>query len=380
MICKCENCTSALFYSPETEKLECSACGSSFKVSQYEEKTDSGEVMDMQIYSCTACGAKLAVNGVESSTFCSYCGQPTIVFDRVSLAKKPKYIIPFSVSKQKAVELIRRRMSKGFFIPNTIKNFKIEQVRGIYIPFWVYDVKYSDKIYLTGFVQRGKNKKMEYFYRHAETMFYGLPLDASRQLSDEVTQRLEPFFLDDKKEFATGYMSGFYADCFDVNAELTWEQARYRCRDLFDEEIIKSVRAHKVTIKTKDTKAEMINREYMMFPAWFLTFRYEDEPYTILVNGQTEKVVGAVPYDKVKMRLCFVLIAAIASICFFPFAMMSLFICFLEATAFCVPVFFVLGGGVLWHKGKMKIKQVMRSISLTKESSINHFVKNRQEE
>ena len=127
---------------------------------------------------------------------------------------------------------------------------------------------------------------------------------------------------------------------------------------MFDEEIIKSVRAHKVTIKTKDTKAEMINREYMMFPAWFLTFRYEDEPYTILVNGQTEKVVGAVPYDKVKMRLFFVLIAAIASICFFPFAMMSLFICFLEATAFCVPVFFVLGGGVLWHKGKMKIKQL----------------------
>ncbi len=379
MICKCENCAAALLFSPETGKLECTSCGSSFNVSRYGEKADSGKEMEMQIYSCTACGAKLAVNWVESSTFCSYCGQPTIVFDRVSSTKKPKYIIPFSVSKEKAVELIRKRLKKGFFVPKAIKNFEIERVRGIYIPFWVYDVKYSDELYLTGRVQRGRGTQLEYFYRYAETMFYGLPMDASRQLSDEVTQRLEPFFVDAKKEFAVGYMSGFYADCFDVNADLTWYPARRRCRDLFDEEIKKSIRADDVTVKTRDTKEELVNREYFMFPAWFLTFRYEDEPYTILVNGQTEKVVGAVPYDKVKMGFIFVLMAVIASICVFPFAMMSLVGCMIYVGGVMLPIFFVMLAIIVWKKGTMKLEQVKRSIALAKESATNNFVKNRQE-
>ena len=38
-----------------------------------------------------------------------------------------------------------------------------------------------------------------------------------------------------------------------------------------------------------------------MMPAWFLTFNYKNEPYTFLVNGQTGKVVGSVPYIRSKM-------------------------------------------------------------------------------
>ena len=32
-----------------------------------------------------------------------------------------------------------------------------------------------------------------------------------------------------------------------------------------------------------------------------MTFRYEGMPYTIMVNGQNGKVIGAVPYDKKRL-------------------------------------------------------------------------------
>ncbi len=116
MILYCENCGDALYFNPSKGKMECFSCGNLYDAEQSqtvettEKLTSPGgvlgasqsasETMECNIYTCTACGAELAINGVESSTFCAYCGQPTIVFSRVSSEAKPKYIIPFSITKE----------------------------------------------------------------------------------------------------------------------------------------------------------------------------------------------------------------------------------------------------------------------------------------
>ena len=35
-----------------------------------------------------------------------------------------------------------------------------------------------------------------------------------------------------------------------------------------------------------------------MVPVWILTTRYENQPYTFMMNGQTGKVVGSLPIDR----------------------------------------------------------------------------------
>ncbi|MBR6887371.1 MAG: hypothetical protein IKN16_02880, partial [Selenomonadaceae bacterium] len=42
---------------------------------------------------------------------------------------------------------------------------------------------------------------------------------------------------------------------------------------------------------------------YAMVPVWILTTRYQDKPYTFMMNGQTGKVVGSLPYDTTKAFL-----------------------------------------------------------------------------
>ena len=210
--------------------MDCLACGSAFEVNQFEDKETKAEeaavreteelkragiaddLMECQIYSCTACGAELAVNGVESSTFCAYCGQPTIVFNRVSSTKKPKYIIPFSITKDQSVSSIRNNLSKGSFVPAEIQNFSIERVRGIYIPYWLYDIQYFDEQYLSGEVRSGKSTVTKYFYRSASATFYDVTMDASKQLNDESSQRLEPFDTVAMRDFEPSFLTGFYAD------------------------------------------------------------------------------------------------------------------------------------------------------------------------
>ena len=46
-------------------------------------------------------------------------------------------------------------------------------------------------------------------------------------------------------------------------------------------------------------KVKLQRTGYVLLPAWFITLNPNGTPYTFLVNGQTGKVVGTVPWNKV---------------------------------------------------------------------------------
>lgn len=394
MILYCENCGDALYFNPSKGKMECLSCGSLYDTEQshtaettdklsstWRETSDTpqgeSETMECNIYTCTACGAELAVNGVESSTFCAYCGQPTIVFSRVSLEVKPKYIIPFSVTKEKAVTIIRQRLKKGIFVPKEIKNFDIERVRGIYIPFWLFDIYYADKQYLRGTVGSGKSQRTKYYYREADCNFTNLTLDASRQLNDETSQRLEPYDTHALQSFDIGYLSGFYADRYDMSTEQLQSLAILRAEALFNQEVKHTINAKAIEILKNSPTYQIQNTEYALFPAWFLTFRYQAQPYTILVNGQTGKIIGAVPYDKPQVTACFIVIGCIASVISSVY-MYTVCIGADDNVGKFFGAVFILSVAMIFL-GRHTFKKVKKSIALTRARETNTFVKNRQE-
>ena len=340
---------------------------------------DSDETMECSIYTCTSCGAELAINGVEASTFCSFCGQPTVVFNRVASQKKPKYIIPFSVTKERAISLIRERLNRGKYVPDAIKNFEIERVRGIYIPYWLYNIYYHDSQYLKGTVGSGKNSHTYYYFREADCDFTMVTLDASEKLNDETSQRLEPFDTGVMKPFSIEYLSGFYADTYDVNMNKLDRVAIGRAEEMFQKAVEDSIDAHSISVLHKQPDYKIQNRIYAMFPAWFLTFRYENIPYTILVNGQTEKIVGGVPYDRAKVTSSFMVIAIITSI--IATFILSYLLSFdsSEGTMKLIITAIIMsftGLGI----GLSNFKKVKESTSLTSLSSTNSFVRDRGKE
>lgn len=379
MICKCQNCSAALLFKPKSGMLECDACSTAYWPTQFEEETTAEGEMEVDYYTCTACGAELAVNGVESSTFCSYCGQPTVVFDRVSSAKRPEYIIPFSVTKEEAVGLIRNYIERGNFVPKEIKDFEVERVRGIYIPFWLYDVEYEDTQFLTGEVGSGKSEHTEYFMRRARVTFHNMTLDASKQLNDGVSQRLEPYDTRGLADFHSAYLSGFYADCFDYKADEMEGLATFRCRNLFNEEIKKSVSADNIKLESNHPHVNVTDRKYAMLPAWFMTFRYENVPYTILVNGQTRKVVGAVPYDQGMAKTRLFAITTLLTLVLIPVMYFLLMLTGEDSETLKLLVGLVGFAGLCWFDGTKKMKKLKNSIERTRESAMNSFVKDRQE-
>ncbi len=426
MICKCPKCDGALEYAPETDKMECPYCGSAFGVeevmtsqkkqdnvikmeapsaggtqfqpwgqevaAQTQQSIQSGQnvqqgnsipethqTMTCNIYTCTACGGELSVNGVEASTFCAYCGQPTIVFSRVSEEMMPKFILPFRIQKEQAVGAIREKLRKGIFIPGEIKNFEVEKVRGIYIPYWLFDVYYYDNQYLRGTVGSGKNKKTKYYIREADCDFRGLTCDASRILNDESSQRLEPFDLRGLKDFDAGYLSGFYSDQYDMKKEQLYGVAIGRSKELFDAQVKKSVRANNVSIISNMPKHEIKRAEYALLPAWFLTFRYKNEPYTMLVNGQTGKVVGAVPFAKAKLSAMFATLAVLGTFIGTPLAKVMLSASDVE-DATEGTIWLLVVAAMMFFAGMGFFNTVKKNVELTKARKTAKYVKERQDD
>lgn len=286
---------------------------------------DTNKRMEVKLYTCTFCGAALMINGSETSTFCSFCGQPTVVFDRVSKEYQPDFIIPFKITAAQAERNIRERFGKGQFIPREIKNFTVEDLRGIYIPFWLFTSFIREKANIIQQVQRNasesyngmitsmgnhytnivnKNEKEDrLMYRDVECVYNRVALDASRKLNDELAQRLVPYNMDELLEFDPKLMTGFYADRYDVMSREAAPLAYKLCCDYISEDMMETVMGSNRG-NTRIVKAinqyYVENIEYAMLPAWFLTFRSKGQVYTVLVNGQTGKVVGNVPFDKTK--------------------------------------------------------------------------------
>ncbi len=283
---------------------------------------DSPKYMDMNLYECTSCGARLMVKSTETSSFCAYCGQPMILVDRVNDELEPDVIIPFGISQKRAEQLIRDRFCKGWFVPDEIKNFKIDKIRGIYIPYWLASYHVRKKLKYT-FQENEKGERLsereKYFgsmtanaYRTAdktithhcmkdcECTVPRVPGDASRRLNDHISTRLEPYDFDKALKFSPEFLSGFYTDRYDVPAAEVAAVAKKKSNDAVKEEMMSDISGN-VQVTEEKTDIKLADIEYALLPAWFMTFRYQGILYTVAVNGQTGKVVGNVPSNRFKV-------------------------------------------------------------------------------
>ena len=407
MITQCKNCAGQLVFDPEKQMLVCDHCGSEFKPEEFDvsEKipywdkkaesmnevygTDSEEFMDCYIYTCGSCGGEIMINGTEASTKCIYCGNSAVVFSRISRQKRPAYIIPFKLTKEDAVEAVRRRFKKGMFIPREIKNFKAENVRGIYIPYWIVNCEHKASVVITGQVSSGKSTKTVYYGREGRMSLRGLPLDASKMLSDESSARLEPYDMTDIKSFDEDYLLGFYSNISDVTYGDLRKAAIKRADGYFDELALKSVHGcsnKKVTRERHITDLDYDNLKYAMFPAWFVTYFHKGQHNTIIVNGQSGKVVCGVPWNKVLFFTLLVIAGIALTVASFFILRPVLEMVFSSSSRSSssnsngkILVAIVAGAIAMFSAGIAKIRKVIKSIGLTQANTIFNFVKKRQE-
>lgn len=309
----CPGCGGNLKFDIARQLLHCAYCDNNFDPYDFDSKTEDGKpVKDYEtvVYTCPECAGEIESTEEEVTGFCPFCGASTIFYSRLSKELKPDYLIPFKKTKQDCKDAYIQRAKKSIFLPKAYKSAEyIDGFRGIYMPYWSYDVFQRGKINGVG---EKKYRKGDYIiHEHynldgdIDAFYNGISYDASSSFSDDISERIAPFDVKEKKFFTAGFLSGFYADSADVDASVYSEEAVEFSKEVSISQIENDPEFKGISVdKKKSSIPTAVNKtNRTLFPVWFLSFRHKDRVGYITVNGQTGKVAADLPIDLGKFFL-----------------------------------------------------------------------------
>ena len=336
---KCPSCNASINYNPKDKNWVCEYCGSKFTLEELEanernfettsvkdskeldnskSKSDSNENVEMDEYICQDCGAKIVADKNTAATFCVYCKNTAILKSRLSDKFSPSQIIPFSKTKEDAIEAFKSVGKGKFLMPKEFTDPKnIEELTGVYIPFWLYSCEADGKM-------TGKGTKVmmwsDFYYNYTKTdtynversgsfTFENIPVDGSVRFNDAIMNSIEPFKYDELTKFSYSYLSGFLAEKYDVEKDeakkITIERAEQSTYSDLQRRAGSKYNSFIPEIKECNIKNEKV--DYVLLPVWMVNIKYNEKMYTFAMNGQTGKMIGDIPYSK-KKAVIFVLI------------------------------------------------------------------------
>ena len=315
---KCPNCSGRLEFDTKSQKLKCPYCDGTFDPDifddgkQYDLNVEKWEDADYLVYSCKSCGGTIMADKDTAASKCPYCDSPVVMIGNVSGDLKPKRIIPFKYDKEQAKEEYRKHLKGKVLLPKAFRSeAAFEEIKGIYVPFWLFDGKANAKMW---FDATRSHTHREGDYEVTETRYYKLfrsgsiefahvPVDASEKIDDELSQSVEPFDSKGLKDFNDNYLAGYFADRYSVSAkdsvDIADERIMNSTRHMFD-----STTSHYDTAGPSASSIHLMHgrQEYVMYPMWMMNVRYKDKRYVFAMNGQTGKFVGDLPVDTMKSR------------------------------------------------------------------------------
>ncbi|MBQ7171474.1 MAG: hypothetical protein IJR89_04260 [Clostridia bacterium] len=329
---KCPSCDARLRFDETTGRLQCDYCGGSFgidEVAAYNaaqsgetprpdaaRETPSGEEeenAELGVLTCPTCGGELVFDKDTAASACPYCGNPAMVKSRLTGKFKPELIIPFSIPREKAKEALKKFAGKRILLPRGfLSESKLESIRGIYLPFWLYRCTADASAVFSAqktFTTRGSNYdtvRTDYYEidRDASMDFENVAVDGSSRMADSLMDAISPYSYSDARAFSTAYLSGFFADRYDEDADQCAERAKNRIENTALSVLRQSVSGYEnVSVKSSAVAERDLRSRYALLPVWLLVNRYKGEAYTYAMNGQTGKFVGELPVSKKRFWL-----------------------------------------------------------------------------
>ena len=363
---QCPACTGPLHYSAKSGKLACDYCDSSFDVAEIEAlyarkeaeaaaakqaadakaeaaqaaKAEAAEAAaasggwdtsdlsrdwgaeadGLRVYSCPSCGAELICDQSTAATACPYCGNPAIVPGQFSGALRPDSILPFRLSKGDAVQALRAHYKGKPFLPRSFTSTNhIEQIQGVYVPFWLFDggaegaASYrasNTNVYETGDYEITETRHY-HVVRAGSLAFEKIPVDASSKMPDDHMDSIEPFDYAQLRPFSTAYLPGYLADKYDVTIDDSRDRADTRCRETLAQALRDTVTGYGACVTEREDIALRRGKvHYALLPVWMLSTKWRGQDFLFAMNGQTGKLVGDLPTDRGRFWGMFAAIAA----------------------------------------------------------------------
>lgn len=326
---QCPRCGGKIEFDSSLQKMKCPYCDTEFDVSTLKDfddvlKEENGEdlqwelpqedawraeeLQGMRLYRCNSCRGEIIVDESTAASACPYCDNPIVMTQQFAGGLRPDYVIPFKLDKEAAKAALRKHVNSKRLVPKLFKDENhIDEIKGVYVPFWLFDADADANIRYHATRMRSWSDSN---YIYTETSHYAvvragnvgferIPVDGSTKMPDDLMESIEPYRFEDAVDFHTAYLSGYLADRYDVSAEESITRANERVRRSTEQTFASTVHGYaSVMPESSNIRLNNGQAKYALYPVWLLNTSWQGKKYTFAMNGQTGKLVGDLPLDK----------------------------------------------------------------------------------
>jgi hypothetical protein len=351
----CAACGAQAEWNPSKQLLVCPFCGTSAPFTLDKESgalvendlakalrdlpdEARGWLAEKRTVQCQSCKAVSVFDPERVGQNCQFCGSPSLVdYKEIKAPIRPQGLLPFKVAESQVREQIRKWYASKWLAPGKLKSRAlVDQVRGVYIPYWTFDAKAvcpweaeaGHYYYTTETYRDNQGRTQTRQVQHVrwepasglvEHFFDDEPVPGTHGVSNGLLRQVEPFATPELVPYDTAFLSGFIVEHYQVvlleaaqaSQDAMTDKLRQMCAAQIPGDTSRNLVIHP-TFSAQTFK-------HILVPVWLLSYLYGTRLFQVVVNGYSGRMAGQ--YPKSPWKIAFLVLLAI--IAFFIFVMLN---------------------------------------------------------
>ena len=307
VLTKCSICQALL----DEEDLFCANCGA--EAPQGEERRQAGRtLLATHNFECQGCGASMSYDASAQKLRCPFCGSEKLEEQRDVKTLRPQWVVPFAISQADALARLRQWLGSSFWRPGDLSTrAEVTTLTQVYVPYWVFAARVFT-FWTADTSQTPGGARGDWFPLAGENRasYSGLIVGASSVLTPAETSAISPYDLSQAVPPEQVDLDNVVYEQFRVQRKYARPLAQQGLENLESQACRQFVKGNCRNLKV-NVRVEGLTGEPVLLPAWIMAYRYRDQVYRFLVNGQSGRCTGTAPTSYRKIAAVIAIVIAV---------------------------------------------------------------------
>ena len=226
--------------------------------------------------------------------------------------------MPFEIKPETTVQLAQEWMGSSWMTPGKLQDLaRLTRFTPIYLPYWTFDAAaqsdwraqvghtVTERYYDSSSRSWKTRTKIEWRWEAGQVhkTFDDLLIPGTKKLSTHLLGQIKPYNMEKLTPYAPDFLAGQQAQAYDFKLEDAWEEARREMRESTREACREQASTPMIRSFTMSLDFSDESWRYIMLPVYVAAYRFSDETYQVMLNGQTGVIAGQRPVDWLKVAL-----------------------------------------------------------------------------
>jgi len=283
----------------DEEDLFCPDCGTESPVAH---RPVQPVQLSTHNFKCHGCGASMSYDASAGTLRCPFCGSQQLESQPDAQTLRAELVVPFQFSREQAVVQMRQWLGRGFWRPGDLATSAlVVSMTPVYVPYWVFAAQ-THTYWTADTNQTPAGARADWYplFGRREGNYENLLVGASGALTAAETWQISPFDLSPGVAPEKLDLENAIVEQFSVQRKYARPLARHGLESMETEACEGQVPGTARNVKVNVLVSQLTSRPVLL-PVWIMAYRYREQVFRFLVNGQTGQATGKAPFSYRKL-------------------------------------------------------------------------------